>query len=385
MEIDLCVVHIRPMQVKLYSQISTQLIQNSISNLKTQNNFWYTFLHEKFLKNDGFVVFNQFKDLQLLNGCRDAELCLELLRKKYPSDEFQSLFRILCHLITFWAKRRSIYSHIVGYLGGYSWRVLLISVLLKQKEPIRNLESCQVFLGNFFHELGKYHDTVSDDEILIYLNEESKNSFLKHFERKVCKKIEAGFDKIEKKRLLIITPTPVYQNSARNVTRSTLDRLLSEMSRGEKMCQDLKQLCEPFQFFQQDASYIRLTLESNQEDFFLKWKGHVLSRLVSLIERLESINRHLIVTPHPKEYSNSSGGYNCSYYIAVKIKPNQDQLDKQKIYSEIQHIINEYIQSVYQQIQQVEVKKRNKVVINKEERSFDLSIKFIKNSKLPKD
>jgi hypothetical protein len=64
-DIDLCVVHIRPTQPKFYEKISALISSTSMN--------WYNFLHDKLTKADGFVMFNQFKDLQLLNGCRDAE------------------------------------------------------------------------------------------------------------------------------------------------------------------------------------------------------------------------------------------------------------------------------------------------------------------------
>jgi poly(A) polymerase Pap1 len=300
---------------------------------------------------------------------------LYILRSKDPSEQFQTLFKHLYHLVIFWAKRRLIYSHVFGYLGGYSWRLLLIYILLREKGN---------YLEHFFKELGKYYNLNSEQEIVIALSNESRDQFLKHFERKVGKQIESGFEKLNKKRLLIITPTPTYQNSTRNVCRSTLERILFEMNRAQT--QNLIQLCEPYPFFTSYTSYLRVTMESNEENYFLKWKGYVLSRIVHLIERFEQIHKNLVIVPNPREFKQTND-FCVSYYIGIIVKQPDQVLNKQEIVSEMQNIINEFIQTVYEQIQLVEVTKRSRAILQKEEleRSFDLSIKFIKISKLPKD
>jgi poly(A) polymerase Pap1 len=368
-DIDLCVVHVRPVQPKLYQQISSQILANSITQTQTSN-FWYSFLFEKLTKSDGFVVFNQFSDLQLLNGCRDAEFFLESLR-----GIDQSQFVTLSHFITYWAKKRGIYNNALGYLGGYSWRLLLIYALLQEKKEVTNVEQ---FLTKFF-------STVSgnSDEIVIALTQESRDQFCKHIERKTQKQKDAGFQNSAKK-LLIITPSPTYQNSARNITRSTLQRIQTEMERASQCCNDFAGLCQPFKFFTSYTNYLRVTMESNNQNYFLKWKGYVMSRLVGLFERFEQIHKELVVVACPKEYDTTD--LTASVYIGIRIDLTQTS-EKQKIGTEMQNVINEFIQGVYEQIDLVEVKKRSKAIINKDEleRSFDLSIKFIKNNKLPQD
>ncbi len=356
--------HIRPVQPKLYQQITTQMVTNSFIN-NPETKFWYTFLFDKLTKTDGFVVFNQFKDLNLLNGCRDAEYFLEIL-SQIPHEQYF----YFSHLITYWAIQRCIYNHTLGYLGGYSWRLLLIHTLLNEK-----VESVSAFLKLFFTSLERHENVIA-------LSNESREQFCKHIERKTQKQIDQGFVQTGK-TLLLITPTPTYQTSARNVIKSTLTRIQDEMKRASELVDNLEELCKPFPFFTSFANYLRIDMDSNQQAYFEKWKGYVSSRLIALFERMEQIHKNLQLAPCTREFSSE---LSVGIYLGITVD-GVDQQEKQKIGVEMQNVINKFIQDVYEQIELVEVKKRNKAIIQKEEleRSFNLSIKFIKSSKLPKD
>jgi poly(A) polymerase len=81
------------------------------------------------------VASDDFKSVQALNGCLVTDAVL-------AAAPVPRTFRIVLRAVKCWARRRGIYSNVLGYLGGVNWAIMVARVaqLFPDVAPMRLLE-----------------------------------------------------------------------------------------------------------------------------------------------------------------------------------------------------------------------------------------------------
>ncbi|KAL0489029.1 nuclear poly(A) polymerase [Acrasis kona] len=367
--LDLCLVHIRPTIAKNFAQIASQMKQHALfgSTCEGQNTFWYDFLVEKLNASNGYVIINQATSLQTLNGCRDTEYIHNLLVK---NEKLNKTFQHLNNIVNKWAQSKCLKSNSVGYLGSYSWRLLLLSFLLNHQNidnPLNEL------LRDFFDFLSKCNSGKTQ---FLGLNQESLAKYEKHHWQSNLRKSNSGFN-LEEKKLLIVTPCAPYQNSARNLYQSTLNVISQQAQKAKEICHDETLLYEEFDFSSHFKSFIKIEIDSDDNQHFYKWRGYVISRIIHLISKIQQLSQEIILVPDPKERLNIQDNlYSSCSYIGLETS-QVNVADKNALSSGLNNITNQFIQDIYATIQQ----DKGLGGVRDIPKSFNVSIKAVKKIK----
>lgn len=90
------------------------------------------------------VTSDDVKSVQAVNGCLVTDAVL-------ASAPVPRTFRIVLRAVKCWARRRGIYSNVMGYLGGVNWAILVarISQLFPDVTPMRLLERFFLFYSTW--------------------------------------------------------------------------------------------------------------------------------------------------------------------------------------------------------------------------------------------
>lgn len=235
------------------------------------------------------------ESIQSLNGIRDAEYIETII----PD---MKTFILCSHFIKYWANRRGLYSSSLGFLNGFTWRELLIIVLMENSKY-----SPQEIIFKFFQKYNNYE--VFDVKKPLALNEKSI----------------ANFKNTKNNRILIITPNEAYKNAARNVTKSTFKYMVQEIDRAYKILKngknpdDIKVLNQKTDFFKAYDSYIQVDIFGGNKSELRDWQAYIESRLVMFLESLEKVP-NMIAIPFSFPIVKN---LQCTYYISISFKDNQ--------------------------------------------------------------
>ena len=212
------------------------------------------------------------KCLRSLSGCLVTEELLNLVPDK-------DVFRLTLHAVRLWAKRRGLYSNVLGYLGGLSWAILVARVC--QLHPN---DTPSMLLKNFFQVFSKW---PWPQPVLLKKPDEYQ---------------EIGFDfctprqnvKVSHNVMPILTPAYPQQNTAFNVTRSTLDHMIEQFCLSLSICSKVinanvtwDELFKTFNFFSKFKHYIIVEASSATESDQIRWRSLVGSKLRHFVCDLE--------------------------------------------------------------------------------------------------
>lgn len=232
------------------------------------------------------------KSVLSLNGCRVTDQILKLVPNIMN-------FRVTLRCIKFWAKRRAVYSNVMGYLGGVSWALLVARIcqLYPNAAP-------SFLLSRFFrvYEMWKWPSPILLNTIA------DANLGLKVWNPRIHPK--------DKTHLMpIITPAYPAMNSTYNVSQSTLFMMKQEFARGRKICDKIDQdkdstpnyaeLFEKTDFFSRYKAYVQVEILAASEEEHRKWEGWVESRLRFLLLNLEQTPNLQYAHPYPSSFSNN--------------------------------------------------------------------------------
>ncbi|ORZ24389.1 Poly(A) polymerase central domain-domain-containing protein [Absidia repens] len=234
-----------------------------------------------------------------VNGSRVTDEILRLV-PNIPS------FRIALRTIKLWAKRRAVYSNVMGFLGGVAWAMLVARIC--QLYP----NACAAALVNRFFRImfqWKWPQPV----------------LLKHLEDGPLQ-VRVWNPKLypsdRNHRMPIITPAYPSMCATHNVTNSTRTIMIKEFDRGGTVVGDVllgkKQWTDLFEksdFFHSYKNYLQVIASSTSTEAQLKWTGLVKSKLRQIISKLEVME--LIILAHP--YIN---GMDKVHYITAEEKDN---------------------------------------------------------------
>jgi poly(A) polymerase len=273
-----------------------------------------------------------------LNGCRVTDQILSLVPNKEN-------FRLTLRAMKLWARKRGMYSNVMGYLGGVSWAILVAKIC----QMFPKLKSNKL-IKKFFEVYSNWD--WSNEPVL--LNEIKK---------------EVGFNcaipvwpnDSAKSLISIITPAFPAMNSTYNVSETTKRVLLKEFeffkafsnlisnsnyninnensiinknlnanndSVINRNVDDFKFTWKDFfneiDFFSYYSCYLQIDIVSRNEEDHKKWQGFVESRLRFLIKFLEEI-KQIKVHPHPKEHSlvDNQFEYDSTYFFGLEFQDPQ--------------------------------------------------------------
>ena len=216
------------------------------------------------------------EDIISLNGPRTA---LEILRRVPHVENFRTLLRC----IKMWARRRGIYSSIVGFPGGVAWAIMCAKIV--QSYPL-NFNAIMLLQSFFdFYNNWDFNDAVT---IAPFVEERNSATFssarLSHADN--CRPVR------------IITPTYPAANSTFNMSHSSLAVLKNEIKRacmiiqsicsGGKM-QEIDTLSQLFEqdFFSLYENYVQVEMATFGKELIKCQSGYHMSKLRKLVEKLE--------------------------------------------------------------------------------------------------
>lgn len=262
------------------------------------------------LKDDSILKNCDKESILSLNGCRVTDQILSLV----PNPEN---FRLTLRAIKLWARKRGMYSNVMGYLGGVSWAILVAKIC----QMFPNLKPNKL-IKKFFEVYSQWD--WSKEPVL--LNEIKR---------------EVGFncvipvwpDDTPKSLISIITPAYPAMNSTYNVSETTKRILLKEFDFFKNFTNLIcysksinsregftwKDFFNEIDFFSYYSCYMQIDIVSKNEEDHKKWQGFVESRLRFLIKFLEDI-KQIKLHPFPKDYSltDSAYDYDSTYFFGIE-------------------------------------------------------------------
>eukprot|EP00802_Teleaulax_amphioxeia_P006820 Tamp_06825.p1 GENE.Tamp_06825~~Tamp_06825.p1 ORF type:complete len:621 (+),score=170.55 Tamp_06825:142-2004(+) len=213
------------------------------------------------------------KDVTCLNGPR---VTLEILRRVPHVENFRTFLRC----IKLWARRRGIYSNIVGFPGGVAWAIMAAKVA--QYYP--NMNPVMLFERFFFiYKNWKFNNPVKIAPIeeciappgAVYMKSWSPAEPF----RPVC----------------VITPTYPPANATFNASHSTLAVMKKEIESAHLLMQSiskgkgtLSQVFEHADFFKTYPNYVQVEATAASQEAIKPWYGYLESQLRKLVEKLEN-------------------------------------------------------------------------------------------------
>lgn len=224
-----------------------------------------------------------------LNGCRVTDEILHLV----PHIEH---FRLTLRAIKLWARRRGIYSNMLGFLGGVSWAMLTARIC--QLYPNA---TAAVLIQKFFKVYAEWEWPLP---VLLKLPADDEMMWQRH--QLTHQQWDPRYNPRDKLDLMpIITPSYPQQNSTYNVSRSTLAVMKREFREGLKVMKQIltkreavtdltkspwNYLFRESPFFDRYDKYLVVTATGRGEQKFRDWQGLVESKIRFLVQFLERHN-----------------------------------------------------------------------------------------------
>jgi poly(A) polymerase len=244
-----------------------------------------------------------------LNGCRVTDAVLGLV----PNVES---FRLALRCIKLWAKRRGIYSNVLGFLGGVSWAILMARITQMYPKA-----SASTLLQKFFYVYSVWQwpnpimlRNVPDDIRLNMEQWDARNNIS---------------DRSHK--MPILTPAYPQQNSTFNVSDATLEIIKGEFVRGKAIMEDILEGKQPWtalwdkvDFFSNYKLYATITATSASISDHMDYEGLVESSIRVFITSLDR-TLHVKGNPYPTSFTTKpvEGDGECStvWYIGLTLPP----------------------------------------------------------------
>lgn len=216
-----------------------------------------------------------------LNGSRVTDEILRLV----PS---VPVFRLALRTIKLWAKKRAIYSNIMGFLGGVAWAMLVARVC--QMYP----NACAASIVSRFFRI--MYMWSWPQPVLLKAMEDGPLQ-VRQWNPKL-------FPADKSHRMPIITPAYPSMCATHNVTDSTRDIMLHEFNRTGEIADKImigtgkwEDLFQESDFFQIYNHYLQIVASSFSASTQLQWSGLVESRIRQLVLKLELVD--LLQLAHP--------------------------------------------------------------------------------------
>uniref|UniRef100_A0A3Q3WND6 polynucleotide adenylyltransferase n=1 Tax=Mola mola TaxID=94237 RepID=A0A3Q3WND6_MOLML len=253
------------------------------------------------LRGDSILRNLDIRCIRSLNGCRVTDEILYLVPNKEN-------FRLTLRAIKLWAKRRGIYSNMLGFLGGVSWAMLVARTCQLYPNAV-----AATLVHKFFLVFSKWE---WPNPVLLKQPEDS-NLNLPVWDPRV--------NPSDRYHLMpIITPAYPQQNSTYNVSTSTRTIMSEEFKYGLSVTDEILQgkaewpkLFEPPSFFQKYKHYIVLTASASTEENHLEWIGLVESKIRVLVGNLERNEYITLAHVNPQSFPGSKENRNENEFVSM--------------------------------------------------------------------
>uniref|UniRef100_A0A4W3GQG5 polynucleotide adenylyltransferase n=1 Tax=Callorhinchus milii TaxID=7868 RepID=A0A4W3GQG5_CALMI len=253
------------------------------------------------LRDDSRLKNLDIRCIRSLNGCRVTDEILHLVPNKEN-------FRLTLRAVKLWAKRRGIYSNMLGFLGGVSWAMLVARTCQLYPNAVAS-----TLVHKFFLVFSKWE---WPNPVLLKQPEDS-NLNLPVWDPRV--------NPSDRYHLMpIITPAYPQQNSTFNVSSSTRTIMVEEFKQGLAITDEILQsktdwskLFEPPNFFQKYKHYIVLTASASTEEHHLEWVGLVESKIRVLVGNLERNDYITLAHVNPQSFHSLKEHHNVDDYVTM--------------------------------------------------------------------
>lgn len=253
------------------------------------------------LRGDSLLRNLDIRCIRSLNGCRVTDEILYLVPNKEN-------FRLTLRAIKLWAKRRGIYSNMLGFLGGVSWAMLVARTCQLYPNAV-----AATLVHKFFLVFSKWE---WPNPVLLKQPEDS-NLNLPVWDPRV--------NPSDRYHLMpIITPAYPQQNSTYNVSTSTRTIMSEEFKNGLTVTDEILQgkadwskLFEHPNFFQKYKHYIVLTASASTEENHLEWIGLVESKIRVLVGNLERNEYITLAHVNPQSFPGSKENHNENEFVSM--------------------------------------------------------------------
>uniref|UniRef100_A0A6Q2WUK9 polynucleotide adenylyltransferase n=1 Tax=Esox lucius TaxID=8010 RepID=A0A6Q2WUK9_ESOLU len=253
------------------------------------------------LRGDSHLRNLDIRCIRSLNGCRVTDEILYLVPNKEN-------FRLTLRAIKLWAKRRGIYSNMLGFLGGVSWAMLVARTCQLYPNAVAS-----TLVHKFFLVFSKWE---WPNPVLLKQPEDS-NLNLPVWDPRV--------NPSDRYHLMpIITPAYPQQNSTYNVSTSTRTIMSEEFKYGLSVTDEILQgkadwskLFEPPNFFQKYKHYIVLTASASTEENHLEWIGLVESKIRVLVGNLERNEYITLAHVNPQSFPGNKESHNENEFVSM--------------------------------------------------------------------
>ncbi|NWU66316.1 PAPOG polymerase, partial [Pterocles burchelli] len=294
------------------------------------------------LRDDSRLRSLDIRCIRSLNGCRVTDEILHLVPNK-------DTFRLTLCAIKLWAKRRGIYSNMLGFLGGVSWAMLVARTC--QLYPNA---SASTLVNKFFLVFSKWE---WPKPVMLKPPEESDLN-LPVWDPRV--------NPSDRHHVMpIITPAYPQQNSTYNVSTSTRAVMVEEFKHGLAVTNDILQgksdwskLFEPLNFFQKYKHYIVLTASASTEEHHLEWIGLVESKIRVLVGNLERNEFITIAHVKPQSFPGNKdlkqSGYVSMWFLGIVFRKVENA---ESIHIDLTYVIQSFTDTVYRQANNLKVLK----------------------------
>ncbi|RWR76419.1 nuclear polyA polymerase 3 [Cinnamomum micranthum f. kanehirae] len=212
------------------------------------------------------------KNLRNLSGVHANMRILELVPNL---GNFQSMLRC----VKLWAKRRGVYSHLLGFLGGI--HLAILAAFICQNNPTLSVSA---LISIFFDTFSKWPWKEP-----VFLQDGLK----------LVRKVPDSLS------MPIRMPCPPYDWCNSNITSNTFKKISGELHRGHAIMSqgpDFKwsNLFDPFPYTPRYRRLARIFLSAPDDDGLRDWVGWVKSRFRSLLLKLEELQG--FCDPNPVEF-----------------------------------------------------------------------------------
>ena len=227
------------------------------------------------------------------------ERCVRSLNGSRVTDDILRLvpnvdaFRVTLRCIKLWAKRRAIYSNVMGFFGGVAWAILVARVC--QLYPCA---TGATIVSKFFRIMHQWSwpqpvllRTIEDGPLALRVWNPKNNLQDKNH------------------RMPIITPAYPSMCATHNVTQSTQRVTSLEFGRSADIADKIMlgrskwpSLFQKNDFFHHYKYYLQVIASSDNGEEHLKWSGLVESRLRQLVMKLELVDNLEIAHPFIKGF-----------------------------------------------------------------------------------